>query len=156
MKKETPLTPAVENILARARVISAEQHDNCVRCSHLDNALRESIPGAPELIEFRTVLQVTGGGIHESALTEFAVAHLKSRGYNIARPDAPWEKPGEFCGRVGIYGHKLHKLIERYSTLGGTPPAVVVAGKSARITALQSNPHFDNFCRSTGRRFRAS
>lgn len=88
----------------------------------------------------------------DTALTEWAIQQLCSLGYYVAAPGAlGWEKPGDFCRRIGIRGHKLGDLLTRYDLRGGAPVLLDRRGKSGRIAALQSNPQFDAFCRSLRR-----
>lgn len=105
-------------------------------------------------VAFKMTLDVTAKS--EQAVTEFAIEHLRGRGYYVAKPDEPWEKNGAFCKRVGLYPHRIREAIERYKLRGGPPIQVDARGQSGRIVFIQSNPNFDNFCRSIVRGARNS
>jgi hypothetical protein len=100
-------------------------------------------------VEFKATLDVTGAS--EEAVTQFAISHLRERGYYCAKPDAAWERNGAFCKRVGLWPHRIQEVIDRYQQRGGPPINLDRRGQSGRLVSLQSNPSFDAFCRSQTR-----
>lgn len=97
-------------------------------------------------VGFQVRLDVSGKS--EAVVTDYCITHLRQRGYYVAAPGAAWEKPRAFCKRVGMYPHRLHEWVERYQRRGVLPIQVERPTPDGSISALQSNPAFDDFCRS--------
>jgi hypothetical protein len=58
-----------------------------------------------------------------------------------------WERPADFCRRLGIFNHRLNWNLTRWQVRGGQPVILDRRGKSGRIVGLISNPAFEQFCR---------
>ena len=82
----------------------------------------------------------------EAAATEFAIGHLKERGYSVTAPNAKWETVGEFNKRLGISKQGVRRALKR----AGCPHVIIQLsdGKGPggkRITGICSNSEFEAF-----------
>ncbi len=92
---------------------------------------------------FRCTLDVTAPS--EEVATEWAVAHLKARGYVFAETLGNRETIGAFIQRIGISYDTLYRRLSdptcpKVEILQARPP-----GK--RMAAIRSNEAFEAFCR---------
>ncbi len=97
--------------------------------------------------EFRFTLDVTAPS--EEVVTEWAIAHLKARGYVFAETLGSRETIGAFIRRLGISLETLHRRLSdptcpQVEILHARPP-----GK--RMAAIRSNEAFEAFCREAKR-----
>lgn len=77
------------------------------------------------------------------ALNDAMIAHLQGQGYHVDPPGKKWEKPAEFCARVGLkIGHFREKVEHPCA-----PFRLTNRGKSGRVLEILSNRAFDEFCR---------
>jgi hypothetical protein len=103
-----------------------------------------------EPVEFKVTLDVSAAS--ETHVTEFAIAHLRERGFSVTEPGImSWETPGQFRARLQLNQKTFSNCLElwRMRFTGDVPLAVHVdrRGRSGRIKRLQSNAEFDEFCR---------
>lgn len=91
---------------------------------------------------FTATLNITAKS--ENALTEYALQHLKERGYHVTRPKENWESVRDFLKRVKMNRHeKLSRKLKKWEERGYKIP--VRRGKSGRAIELLSNPKFEEF-----------
>ena len=94
-------------------------------------------------VNFKVTLDVTAAS--EDAVTEFAIGHLRGRGYTVSAPHAKWEPLGEFMRRLGLSRHEaVHRYIHSWEARGHSIP--VRLGPTKSLRELCSNPEFDAFC----------
>lgn len=78
-------------------------------------------------------------------LERWAVRYLESQGYHVAKK-GPWERPNEFCKRLGIDIATLWRVRSRR----GCPQIDTEEGngkiRSPRLLRLRSTPEFEHFC----------
>ncbi len=99
------------------------------------------------------LLQALGGNDGrsiEALQTEMdtvAVDYLLKRGYVVEMP-GEWEKPGEFCDRIGI----SVRTFQRHVRSKWRPQVDIEEGPNGRINKVRSNKLFDDFMRKHGSR----
>jgi hypothetical protein len=94
-------------------------------------------------VQFKATLDVTAQS--EQVVTEFAIAHLKQRGYDVAAPNEKWETLRAFLRRIGVRYDAFYKSLNHRAR-----PNVLVRrhrGGAGRIAEICSNAAFDAFCR---------
>ena len=61
-------------------------------------------------VEFKLQLDVSGKS--EAHITEFAIAHLRARGYAVASPNENWELMKNFLKRLDISAMHFHRCMK--------------------------------------------
>lgn len=91
---------------------------------------------------------------NDTALENWAIAHLQERGFSVRAPNQEWETAGAFCRRLQIHNETLRRHAERTDK----PNVLLQRGTvSGKLVALLSNPDFDVFVtRNKKRRNRES
>lgn len=91
-------------------------------------------------VAFRLQLDVTAKS--EAVVTDFCIAHLRERGFNVARPHKRWEKVNELCRRLRV----SYMTVQRALGRSDRPTVIVKRGqKTDRIIEILSNKEFDAF-----------
>jgi len=90
----------------------------------------------------RRLLGVDGA---DAVVTEFAVKHLRERGYNVAPANSKWEKKKDFMRRLGLTHHEsVNRDVQLWKKRGGT--VEVQRSPTGYLREILSNPAFDEFC----------
>jgi phage host-nuclease inhibitor protein Gam len=93
-------------------------------------------------VRFHATLDVTAAS--EQAVTEFAIAHLRERGFHVTEGNETWESVRDFLTRVHMSKHEsLTRSIIKWKARGHHIP--VRRGPTGRLIELASNPEFDAF-----------
>jgi len=90
--------------------------------------------------------RILGTSGRDAVVTEFAMKHLRERGYNVASPHWKWEKKKDFMKRLGLTHHEsVNRDVALWKKRGGT--VEVQLSPTGYLREILSNPAFDEFCR---------